>query len=87
MELPPRPESATVSDERWPQVKALFQAAAERPPSERDAFLAAATGDDEALRREVGSLLNVGRLERNFPRSIVRRPSPSPCHWSSPGSL
>jgi len=46
-----------VTDDRWPQVKALFQAAVERPGDERDAFLAAATGDDEALRRDVESLL------------------------------
>jgi tetratricopeptide (TPR) repeat protein len=46
-----------VTDERWPQVKALFQAAVERPADERDAFLAAAAGDDAALRREVESLL------------------------------
>jgi serine/threonine-protein kinase len=38
-------------------VKALFQAAVERPAGERAAFLAAATGDDDALRREVESLL------------------------------
>jgi serine/threonine-protein kinase len=58
-----------VTDERWPRVKALFQAAVERPPDERDAFLAAATGDDAALRREVESLLasdtsDVGFLDR-----------------------
>jgi Tol biopolymer transport system component len=46
-----------VTDEGWPRVKALFQAAVERPTEERDAFLAAATGDDAALRREVESLL------------------------------
>jgi len=46
-----------VTDERWPRVKALFQAAVERPTEERDALLAAATGDDAALRREVESLL------------------------------
>jgi eukaryotic-like serine/threonine-protein kinase len=48
---------AIVTDERWLRVKALFQAAVERPAEERDAFLAAATGDDAALRREVESLL------------------------------
>ena len=58
-----------MTDERWPRVKALFQAAVERPPAERDAFLAAATGDDDALRREVASLLtsdtsNVSFLDR-----------------------
>ena len=46
-----------MTDERWPHVKALFQAAVERPAGERDAFLRAATGDDTALRREVESLL------------------------------
>ena len=46
-----------MTDGRWLRVKALFQAAVERPAAERDAFLAAATGDDEALRREVESLL------------------------------
>jgi serine/threonine protein kinase/Tol biopolymer transport system component len=46
-----------VTGERWKRVKALFQAAVERPTEERDAFLAAATRDDDALRREVESLL------------------------------
>ena len=46
-----------MTDERWPRVKALFQATLERPMEERAVFLAAATGDDEALRREVESLL------------------------------
>jgi serine/threonine-protein kinase len=44
-------------DERWLSVKALFEAAVDRPAEERDAFLAAATGDDAALRHEVESLL------------------------------
>jgi Tol biopolymer transport system component len=38
-------------------VKALFQAAVERPAEARAAFLAAAAGDDAVLRREVESLL------------------------------
>ena len=46
-----------MTDERWPHVKALFQAAVARPAAERAAFLAAATGDDAALRREAESLL------------------------------
>jgi hypothetical protein len=46
-----------VTNERWQRVKGLFQAAVERPPEERAAFLAAAAGEDEALRREVESLL------------------------------
>jgi eukaryotic-like serine/threonine-protein kinase len=43
--------------ERWPQVKALFQAAIERPPHERAAFLQSATAGDDTLRRDVESLL------------------------------
>jgi len=46
-----------VTDERWGRVKALFQLAVEKPASERDAFLASLAGGDEALRREVQSLL------------------------------
>jgi len=46
-----------VTDERWPHVKALFQAAVERPAEECAAFPTAATGEDEALRHEVEALL------------------------------
>ena len=54
-----------MTDDRWQRVKALFQAAVERPASEREAFLASAAGDDDALRREVESLLasDAARLE------------------------
>ena len=55
-----------MTDERWPRVKALFQAAVERPTEERDAFLAAATGDDAALRREVESLLTSDTSDASF---------------------
>jgi serine/threonine protein kinase len=55
-----------VPDDRWPRVKALFQATVERPPDERAAFLAAATGDDAALRREVESLLTADISDRSF---------------------
>src|SRR5262249_54618527 len=44
-------------DDRWQRVKALFQAAVERPPGERAAFLASEVGDDDQLRVEVESLL------------------------------
>jgi hypothetical protein len=46
-----------MTDDRWRRIKALFQAAVERPVDERAAFLASATGDDDRLRREVESLL------------------------------
>jgi eukaryotic-like serine/threonine-protein kinase len=55
-----------VTDERWGRVKALFQAAVDRPAEERDAFLAAATGDDVALRREVESLLRSDTSDGSF---------------------
>jgi Tol biopolymer transport system component len=47
-----------VSSDRWQRVKELFQAALDRPAAERDAFLAAEAGGDDALRREVESLLD-----------------------------
>jgi serine/threonine-protein kinase len=47
-------------------VKALFQAAVERPADERAAFLAAATGDDAALRRDVESLLASDGSDASF---------------------
>ena len=59
-----------MTDERWPDVKALFQAAVERPPEERETFLATATAD-EALRREVESLLMADMPDADF---IVRLP-------------
>jgi Tol biopolymer transport system component len=43
--------------ERWRQVEQLCQAALDRAPSKRAAFLAAACAQDEELRREVESLL------------------------------
>jgi serine/threonine-protein kinase len=55
-----------VSDERWRRVKALFQGAVERPAAERAASLAAAAGDDEALRREVESLLAADVSDASF---------------------
>src|SRR5262245_25423256 len=46
-----------MTDDRWPRIKALFQAALDVPPAERERFLANATADDHALRSEVESLL------------------------------
>ncbi len=46
-----------MTPDRWQRVKALFQAALEQPIEQRGAFLAAQTGDDDSLRREVESLL------------------------------
>jgi Tol biopolymer transport system component len=46
-----------VTDERLRQIERLFHEARERPPAERESFLARACADDPALRREVESLL------------------------------
>ena len=53
-------------DERWRRVKALFQEAVERPAEERHAFLASATAEDAALRREVESLLAADTPDAGF---------------------
>ena len=46
-----------MDSERWKQVDSLLQSVLERPPEERDAFLRQHCADDEALEREVRSLL------------------------------
>ncbi len=43
--------------DRWQQIDALFHAAAERAPHEREAFLDEACAGNDSLRREVESLL------------------------------
>ena len=47
-----------MTPERWKRVEELYHTACARPAGERAAFLAGACPDDEALRREVRSLLN-----------------------------
>jgi serine/threonine-protein kinase len=46
-----------MTPERWRLVSELFQAALDRPAGEREAFVAEACGSDEALRRELSSLV------------------------------
>src|SRR6185295_7927829 len=43
--------------ERWQQIERLYHAALERKTVERAAFLDACCADDEAMRREIESLL------------------------------
>ena len=54
----------SLSPEKWQQVKDLFQAAAERGPEERQAFLHEACGADHELLCEVASLLNFDEQAR-----------------------
>jgi serine/threonine protein kinase/Tol biopolymer transport system component len=44
--------------ERWQKVKEIFHAALDRPPADRSAFVLDACGGDEALRKEVESLIS-----------------------------
>jgi serine/threonine-protein kinase len=46
-----------MTSERWRRVEQLYDAALQRPPSERGAFLDAACGADENLRRDVERLI------------------------------
>ena len=46
-----------MTPEAWQRVKAVFDAARERPPAERASYLEAACGGDASLRAEVESLL------------------------------
>jgi eukaryotic-like serine/threonine-protein kinase len=55
----------------WPRVEELFHAALERVPAEREAFLAEACGGDQALRREVLSLL----VEQPEAERLMERPA------------
>jgi len=52
--------------DRWKQVDSLLQSVLERPPEERDAFLHQACAADEALEREVRSLLAAQQQAESF---------------------
>ncbi len=52
--------------ERWQQVDHLLQSALQQPPGEREAFLRQACGGDEALEREVRSLLTAQQEAGSF---------------------
>src|SRR6476620_11281290 len=51
-----------MTDDRWPRVKELFEAAVELPLSERSTFLSSAVAGDEILRHELESLLVADRV-------------------------
>jgi eukaryotic-like serine/threonine-protein kinase len=55
-----------MKDPRWTTVDGLFEAALERAPNERAAFLNEACAGDEALRSEVESLLAHASSARDF---------------------
>src|SRR5947207_10403576 len=49
-----------MSPERWLAIQQIVKSALARPVADRDDFLAAVCGEDEALRRDVASLLSLG---------------------------
>jgi len=55
-----------MTPERWQKVKEIFQAALDRAPEERSAFLSSACGGDEVLRREVESLIASHEKDGSF---------------------
>ncbi len=52
--------------ERWKRTEELYHAARARPPGDRGAFLAEACADDEAMRRNVESLLAESESDDGF---------------------
>ena len=55
-----------MTPERWQQIEQLYHAALESDANERAAFLAEACAGDNALRREVESLLLCDARAENF---------------------
>jgi serine/threonine-protein kinase len=55
-----------MTNEKWPEVKRIFQEAIELPPSEREAFIAQACGTDLDLCSEVESLIASHELAQDF---------------------
>ena len=55
-----------MASERWAEVERIYHAALEHEPDARAAFVGQACGDDDALRREVQSLLGFDRAAETF---------------------
>ncbi len=58
-----------MDSERWKRIDELLQAALERPPAERGEFVRQACAGDEALEREVRSLMASGEEAGSFMES------------------
>src|SRR4051812_14313934 len=55
-----------MTPERWQKVKEIFQAALNRAPAERLAFISSASGGDELVRQEVESLMSSDGRDGTF---------------------
>ncbi len=62
----PRGEEAVAAAQRWSRVKALFHEAIDQPEDRRSEFLVQACAGDDALLREVESLLQSDRAAGTF---------------------
>jgi eukaryotic-like serine/threonine-protein kinase len=69
-----------MTPERYEQIGNLYHAALEREPATRADFLAAACGVDEAMRREVASLITAHEQAGNF---IERPPDDVAAGWQA----
>jgi eukaryotic-like serine/threonine-protein kinase len=67
----------SVTPERWQQIARIYELAADQDPSKRDTVLSEACAGDEALRREVESLLS-----QDAAQVVVDRPM-----WATAGLL
>src|SRR5438132_7696281 len=55
-----------MTPERWLKVKEIFDATIQRDPTQRSAFLAKVSGDDDELREEVESLIASHEKDGSF---------------------
>ena len=69
-----------MTPDRWKRIEALYHEARARPPADRAAFLAEACADDEAMRRDVESLLDESESDDGF---LAAPPLALPAHWSA----
>jgi hypothetical protein len=67
-----QPEEGGMTPERWRQVEGVFQAALERPQDQRAGFLDETCAGDEALRKEVESLLGFDQQAKSFMEAPAR---------------
>ena len=68
-----------MTSERWRRIEQIYDAALQRAPGERGAFLDSACGEDEMLRREVERLLAANDQAGDFLASPAWEVAPAGC--------